>query len=143
MNAAPAGIRLKKKAGVLELTYNDGSLYELPAELLRVLSPSAEVKGHGKGQEVLQSGKRHVLMTDIEAIGNYAIRLTFDDGHDSGIYSWDYLYELCTRQEVLWQSYLDRLQDAGASRNPLPAQTQVINIMNFSATDPDPNRNSG
>jgi DUF971 family protein len=82
-------------------------------------------------------------MTDIEAIGQYAIRLTFDDGHDSGIYSWDYLYELCTRHEVLWQSYLDRLQDAGASRNPLPAQTQVINIMNFSATDPDPDRNSG
>jgi DUF971 family protein len=141
MSTTPAGIRLRKKAGVLELTYQDGSVYELPAEFLRVFSPSAEVKGHGKGQEVLQTGKRHVRMTDIETIGQYAIRLTFDDGHNSGIYSWDYLHELCTHQQDLWQRYLNRLHEAGASRDALPPDTQVISIVNLNTTDP--NRNSG
>lgn len=132
----PADIRLRKKSGLLELHYDDGTRFELTAELLRVLSPSAEVKGHGKGQEVLQTGKRNVQMTAIEAIGQYAIRLSFDDGHDSGIYSWDYLYQLGERQQVLWQQYLDRLQQAQASRDALPAGTQAIKIV-------DPTRNSG
>lgn len=141
MSSAPAGIRLRKKAGLLELSYQDGSKYELPAEFLRVFSPSAEVKGHGKGQEVLQTGKRLVRMTDIEAIGHYAVRLSFDDGHDSGIYSWDYLFDLCSRQQTLWQTYLDRLREAGGSRDALPPDTQVISIVdpgNF-----DPNCNAG
>ena len=129
MNLQPVGIRLRRKSGLLELTYADGSTCVLPAELLRVYSPSAEVKGHGKGQEVLQSGKRHVAMTDIEAIGHYAIRLTFDDGHSPGIYSWEYLYRLATEKDALWQQYLDRLQAAGASRDALPADTQVIKIV--------------
>ncbi len=132
----PTDIRLRRKSGLLELQYSDGTRFELPAELLRVFSPSAEVKGHGKGQEVLQTGKRHVKMTAIEAIGQYAIRLSFDDGHDSGIYSWDTLYDLGARQAELWQQYLTRLQQAGASRDALPAGTQAIKIV-------DPTRNSG
>ncbi|MEX0739361.1 MAG: DUF971 domain-containing protein [Pseudohongiella sp.] len=134
--AVPTDIRLRKKSGLLELRYNDGTRHELPAELLRVFSPSAEVKGHGKGQEVLQTGKRLVQMTAIEPIGQYAIRLSFDDGHDSGIYSWDYLYHLGEQQQTLWQQYLDRLQQAQASRDALPAGTQAIKIV-------DPTRNSG
>lgn len=133
---APTDIRLRKKSGLLELHYSDGTRFELPAELLRVYSPSAEVKGHGKGQEVLQTGKRHVQITAIEAIGQYAIRLSFDDGHDSGIYSWDTLYDLGERQQELWQQYLTRLQQAQASRDALPADTQAIKIV-------DPTRNSG
>lgn len=132
----PTDVRLRKKSGLLELQYSDGTRFELPAELLRVYSPSAEVKGHGKGQEVLQTGKRHVSMTSIAAVGQYAIRLSFDDGHDSGIYSWDTLYELGEHQQELWQQYLSRLQQAQASRDALPAGTQAIKIV-------DPNRNSG
>jgi len=126
---APTDIKLHKKSATLELVYADGTRNTLPAELLRVLSPSAEVRGHGKGQEVLQTGKRHVKITKIETIGNYAIKLTFDDGHDTGIYSWTYLAELGSEQEALWQSYLDKLAAAKASREPLPEGTQVINIM--------------
>lgn len=132
----PTDVRLRKKSGLLELQYSDGTRFELPAELLRVYSPSAEVKGHGKGQEVLQTGKRHVSMTAIAAVGQYAVRLSFDDGHDSGIYSWDTLYELGEHQQELWQQYLSRLQQAQASRDALPAGTQAIKIV-------DPNRNSG
>lgn len=127
--AQPVGVRLRRKSGVLELTYADGSVYELSAEMLRVFSPSAEVKGHGKGQEVLQTGKSKVGLTDVEAMGHYAIRLSFDDGHNSGIYSWDYLYQLVTHKKQLWQDYLDKLQAAGASRDALPADTQVIKIV--------------
>ena len=136
LNKVPTDIRLRKKSGLLELHYDDGTRFELPAELLRVYSPSAEVKGHGKGREVLQTGKRNVQMTAIEAVGQYAIRLSFDDGHDSGIYSWDYLYQLGQQQDTLWQQYLERLQQAQASRDPLPAGTQAIKIV-------DPTRNSG
>lgn len=132
----PTDIRLRKKSGLLELQYSDGTRFELPAELLRVYSPSAEVKGHGKGREVLQTGKRQVRMTAIEAVGQYAVRLSFDDGHDSGIYSWDTLFELGERQQELWQQYLSRLQQAQASRDALPAGTQAIKIV-------DPTRNSG
>lgn len=126
---APTEIKLHRQSATLELLYADGSRHILPAEFLRVHSPSAEVRGHGKGQEVLQTGKRHVKIVDIEAVGNYAIKLSFDDGHDTGIYSWTYLQELGGEQEALWQSYLDKLAAANASRLPLPEGTQVINIM--------------
>jgi DUF971 family protein len=125
----PTGIRLRRKSALLELTYADGRVFELPAELLRVYSPSADVKGHGKGQAVLQVGKRNVGLSGIEAMGNYAIRLDFDDGHNSGIFSWDYLYLLATQQQSVWQDYLNRLEAAGKSRDALPAGTQVINIV--------------
>ncbi len=125
----PTAVRLRRKSAVLELSYADGKVYELPAEFLRVYSPSAEVRGHGKGQAVLQTGKRQVNLSGAEAMGHYGIRLLFDDRHDSGIYSWDYLYELSTQQATLWQDYLDRLQAAGASRDALPADTQVITIV--------------
>ena len=125
----PTGVRLRRKSALLELSYANGTVYELPAEFLRVYSPSAEVRGHGKGQAVLQTGKRQVGLIGAEAVGHYGIRLIFDDRHDSGIYSWDYLYELCSQQETLWQDYLNRLQAAGASRDALPADTQVITIV--------------
>lgn len=133
---APTDIRLRRKSGLLELQYSDGTRFELPAELLRVYSPSAEVKGHGKGQEKLQTGKRHVNMTALEAIGQYAIRLSFDDGHNSGIYSWELLRDLGEHQQERWQQYLTRLQQAQASRDALPAGTQAIKIV-------DPDRNAG
>ena len=125
----PTDIKLHKKSATLELVYADGRRNVLPAELLRVLSPSAEVRGHGKGQEVLQTGKRHVKIVNLESVGNYAIKLSFDDGHDTGIYSWTYLEELGSEQESLWKAYLDKLSNAKASREALPEGTQVINIM--------------
>jgi len=128
-NSAPTDIKLHKKSSILELQYVDGSSYSLSAEFLRVQSPSAEVRGHGKGQEVLQTGKRHVKLSNLELVGNYAIKIAFDDGHNSGIYSWPYLQQLCTEQEPLWNNYLMKLNAVKASREPLPADTQVINIM--------------
>ncbi|MFN3163618.1 MAG: gamma-butyrobetaine hydroxylase-like domain-containing protein [Pseudohongiellaceae bacterium] len=124
----PTAIDLHKKSGILELTYDDGGRFQLSAEFLRVHSPSAEVRGHGKGQEVLQIGKRDVAITAIRPVGNYAIRLDFSDGHNTGIFSWSYLRELCLEQDRLWQAYLDALEKAGASRDALPADTQVIKI---------------
>jgi len=100
------------------LTFADGSSYRLPYEFLRVYSPSADVRGHGPGQETLQVGKREVTINEIEAVGHYAIRPKFSDGHDTGIYSWDYLHELGERQESMWQQYLERMRAAGASREP-------------------------
>jgi DUF971 family protein len=114
----PSEIRLHQVSRVLEIAYNDGRRYSLPCEFLRVYSPSAEVRGHGPGQETLQVGKRDVAITELEAVGHYAVRPKFSDGHDSGIYSWDYLYELGANQEDLWQRYLERLAAAGASRDP-------------------------
>jgi DUF971 family protein len=114
----PTEIKAHQASRVLELSFADGSSFRLPYEFLRVYSPSAEVRGHGPGQETLQVGKREVTITDIEAVGNYAIRPKFSDGHDTGIYSWDYLYDLGARQEPLWRSYLERLAAAGASREP-------------------------
>ena len=131
----PIGIRLRRKSALLELTYADGRVFELPAELLRVYSPSADVKGHGQGQAVLQVGKRHVGFSGIEAMGNYAVRLDFDDGHHSGIFSWDYLYLLATQQQAAWQDYLNRLEAAGKSRDALLAGTQVINIVHPKRSD--------
>jgi DUF971 family protein len=117
MNHAPKQIKLHRRSRTLELVFADGS-YQLPAEYLRVYSPSAEVKGHGQGQEVLQTGKRDVAITGVEPQGNYAVKLVFDDGHDTGIYSWPYLYELSTQYEAKWNDYLRRLQQAGKTRDP-------------------------
>lgn len=114
----PTNITLHRKSRVLEIGFDDGRSFSLPFEYLRVYSPSAEVRGHGVGQEVLQVGKQDVDITALEPVGNYAVRPTFSDGHDSGLYSWDHLYTLGDRQEALWQDYLDRLAAAGASRDP-------------------------
>lgn len=114
----PTEIKLHQKSRLMEVAFTDGSRFELPYELLRVYSPSAEVRGHGPGQEVLQVGKRDVEIKDIEPVGAYAVKLVFSDGHDTGLYSWDYLYELGETQESSWKSYLARLEQAGASRDP-------------------------
>ncbi len=112
----PTEIRLHQKAAELELRFEDGAHFRLPCEYLRVHSPSAEVRGHGPGQEVLVTGKREVGIRAIEPVGNYAVKLVFTDGHDSGLYDWDYLYRLGTEQEANWAKYLQRLEAAGASR---------------------------
>ena len=113
----PTEIKLHQQSRVLEIAFADGSSFRLPYELLRVYSPSAEVRGHGPGQEVLQVGKRAIAVKEVEPVGHYAIRPTFSDGHDTGIYSWDYLYDLGRRQDELWQRYLERMTEAGASRD--------------------------
>ena len=113
----PQEIRVHPERDALTLIYDSGE-HTLPAEYLRVLSPSAEVRGHSKGQEKLQTGKRDVLIDDLQATGNYALKITFSDGHDSGLYDWDYLDTLCQKHDELWQNYLDRLAQAGASREP-------------------------
>ena len=115
----PTNINLHQKSRVLEVEYEDGSVHQLPCEYLRVYSPSAEVRGHGKGQEVLQINKKQVSLKGIQPSGNYALQLLFDDGHDSGIYTWEYLHQLCQQQESMWQDYLQRLSAAGASREVL------------------------
>ena len=113
----PTEIKLHQKSRLMELAFSDGAHFSIPYELLRVYSPSAEVRGHGRGQEVLQTGKRNVTINAVEPVGNYAILPVFSDGHNSGMYSWDLLYDLGSRQESLWQDYLDRLDQAGASRD--------------------------
>jgi DUF971 family protein len=113
----PTEIRLHQASRVLELVFANGRHFRLPYEFLRVNSPSAEVRGHGPGQETLQTGKRDVTITTVEPVGHYALRPTFSDGHDTGIYSWDYLYDLGERQDELWRRYLERLAAAGASRD--------------------------
>jgi DUF971 family protein len=112
----PTNIALHQASRKLELTFDDGTHGMLSCEFLRVYSPSAEVRGHGSGQEVLQTGKEEVNVEDIEPVGNYAIRLIFSDGHDTGLYSWDYLYDLVRNQASLWQTYLDKLAAAGITR---------------------------
>jgi len=123
---APDRILLHRRSRTLELQFG-AECFELPAEYLRVFSPSAEVRGHGPGQEVLQTGKSGVAITAVRAIGHYAIQLSFDDGHDTGLYAWDYLYLLCREREARWQDYLQRLSNAGASRDP---DLQVIRLGN-------------
>jgi DUF971 family protein len=113
----PTRIVAHQQSRKLEIEFNDGALFELPYELLRVQSPSAEVRGHGPGQEVLQVGKRKVELKSLDPVGNYAVQPHFSDGHNTGIYSWDYLYELGRDQQGLWQKYLDKLSAAGASRD--------------------------
>lgn len=114
--ATPTEIKLHQKSRVLEIAFDDGRSFRLPYEYLRVFSPSAEVRGHGPGQEVLQVGKREVDIRQLEPVGSYAVQPTFSDGHDTGIYSWDYLYELGVEQEARWASYLKQLEAAGKSR---------------------------
>jgi DUF971 family protein len=117
----PTEIKLRQKSRLMELVFSDGSRFELSYELLRVYSPSAEVRGHGPGQEMLQVGKRDVDISSLEPSGSYAVQPTFSDGHSTGIYSWDYLYWLGKNRETLWREYLERLEQAGASREPGPA----------------------
>ncbi len=119
MDPTPTEIRLQTKSRQLVVQFDDGSQFDLSFEYLRVSSPSAEVKGHGKGQEVLQTGKENVQITAVEPIGHYAVRLVFDDGHNTGLYTWAYLYELGRDRDELWRSYLDRLKAAGYARQPI------------------------
>jgi DUF971 family protein len=112
----PTEIKLHQKSRVLEIDFDNGRSFRLPYEYLRVFSPSAEVRGHGPGQEVLQVGKREVDIRHVEPVGSYAIQPTFSDGHDTGIYSWDYLYELGIEQDARWAAYLKQLEAAGKSR---------------------------
>lgn len=116
MTIRPTDIHLNRQARILKVTFEDGATFELPCEYLRVFSPSAEVRGHGPGQEVLQTGKEDVNIKAIEPVGNYAVRLVFDDGHSSGLYSWNLLYELGVNRERNWWNYLDRLTKAGYQR---------------------------
>jgi DUF971 family protein len=117
----PRSIVVHQQSAVLELAYEDGSSFRLPFEFLRVYSPSAEVVGHGPGQEVLQVGKRDVTIQSLAPVGQYAVQPHFSDGHDTGLYSWSYLYWLAQHQSALWQDYLDRLAAAGATRERQPS----------------------
>jgi len=117
MSATPVEIKLRKTSRLVTVQFDDGHSFDLPFEYLRVFSPSAEVKGHGPGHEVLQTGKEGVQVKNIEPIGHYAVRLVFDDGHDTGLYTWKYLYELGDQHAENWQSYLDRLRTAGYARS--------------------------
>ena len=117
----PAEIKLHQKSRVLDITFSDGKTFQFPCEFLRVYSPSAEVRGHGPGQEILQTGKKTVNISKIEPVGHYAIQLNFTDGHNTGIYSWDLLYDYGLNQDKMWQRYLQRMEEAGASREPATA----------------------
>lgn len=112
----PTEIKLHQLSRLLEIAFDDGKSFQLPCEFLRVYSPSAEVRGHGPGQETLQTGKKNVEIKAVEPVGNYAVQLAFSDGHNTGIYSWDILYDYGVRQNELWAQYLERLKTAGASR---------------------------
>lgn len=114
----PTSLTVQQRARTLEIAFEDGLEATLSHEFLRVYSPSAEVRGHGPGQEVLQVGKRDVVLLDVEQVGNYAVKLIFSDGHESGLYSWDYLYDLASQQEALWSEYITRVTLEGASRDP-------------------------
>jgi DUF971 family protein len=117
----PQSITVHSASRVLEVGFSDGAAFRIPFELMRVYSPSAEVQGHGPGQEVLQTGKREVTLTGLEPVGNYAVQPAFSDGHDTGIFSWDYLYFLGSRQDQLWADYNARLAAAGVTRDaPMP-----------------------
>jgi DUF971 family protein len=122
----PTEIKLHRKSRLLEISFEDGKTFTIPCEFLRVYSPSAEVRGHSPGQEVLQVGKKNVNITHIEPVGNYAIQLNFSDGHNTGLYSWDLLYDYGLHQDKMWQRYLDRMKEAGASREPVGG-SQVLN----------------
>ena len=121
----PVALTVHQQSRTLEIAFDDGASFRIPFELMRVYSPSAEVQGHGPGQEVLQTGKRDVEITDIAAVGHYAVQPRFSDGHDSGIFSWDYLYRLGVEQAALWQRYEQRLAEAGADRDTPMAGPQA------------------
>ena len=114
----PTEIKLHQVSRKMEIAFDDGTRFELPYEFLRVYSPSAEVRGHGPGQETLQIGKKNVEIKAVEPVGTYAVQLSFSDGHNTGIYSWDYLYDLGKNYGTLWERYLDRMKEAGLSREP-------------------------
>jgi len=116
----PTQIELHQKSRVLEIAFSDGKHFSLPYEFLRVYSPSAEVRGHGPGQETLQIGKKEVEITAAEPVGTYAMQITFSDGHDSGLYSWEYLHSMGIKQDSMWQDYLKKMETAGAKREPAP-----------------------
>ena len=119
----PTALTVHEASRVLEVAFSDGASFRIPFELMRVYSPSAEVQGHGPWQEVLQPGKRAVTLINLEPVGNYAVKPTFSDGHDSGIFSWDYLYELGQQQDALWKQYAERLAAAGVDRDaPMAAK---------------------
>jgi DUF971 family protein len=120
----PTEIKLHQKSRLLEISFPSGETFNLPCEFLRVYSPSAEVRGHGPGQEVLQTGKKSVTIDKLEPVGQYALRLKFSDGHDTGIYSWDLLYDYGLHHDEMWQHYLARMQTAGASREIESPQAQ-------------------
>ena len=113
----PTALTVHSQSRVLEIAFSDGAAFRIPFELMRVYSPSAEVQGHGPGQAILQTGKREIGMTALEPIGNYAVKPVFSDGHDSGLYTWDYLYHLGADQDSLWDDYLGKLQAAGLERD--------------------------
>ena len=118
----PQALTVHAQSRVLEISFSDGASFRIPFELMRVYSPSAEVQGHGEGQEVLQTGKRTVTLQSLEPVGNYAVQPTFSDGHNTGIFSWDYLYHLGAQEAALWAQYEARLQSAGRDRDgPMPA----------------------
>jgi len=119
VDPTPTEIRLQTKSRQLVVVFDDGARFELPFEYLRVNSPSAEVRGHGPGQAVLQKGKENVRITAVEPVGHYAVRLRFDDGHDTGLYTWDYLHELGRERDARWAAYLDQLEAAGYARQPV------------------------
>ena len=123
----PTEIKLHQKSRILDVSFSDGKTFHYPCEFLRVHSPSAEVSGHSPGQEVLQTGKKLVSIRSIEPVGNYAIQLNFTDGHNTGLYSWDLLYNYGLNQDNLWQRYLQRLEAAGASREPVVKSQQPAN----------------
>jgi DUF971 family protein len=114
----PTEVRLRRAEKELVISFDDGASFALPAELLRVESPSAEVQGHGPDQKKTIAGRRHIGIMEVEPVGNYAIRIKFDDMHDTGIFSWNYLHELGSRRDEIWQAYLDRLEAEGKSRDP-------------------------
>ncbi len=122
----PTEIKLHQKSRLLEIAFSDGRSFSLPYEFLRVFSPSAEVRGHGPGQEVLQAGKRNVDIASLDPVGSYAVQPTFSDGHATGIYAWDYLYSLGTDRDRLWAEYLQKLAAAGASRDSERGLTSLI-----------------
>ena len=126
----PQALTVHSQSRVLEIAFSDGANFRIPFELMRVFSPSAEVQGHGPGQETLQTGKREVTLETLDPVGNYAVQPRFSDGHESGIYSWDYLHELCIHHDRNWADYLRRLELAGASRQPhtvsSPLEAQAI-----------------
>ncbi len=118
MSVQPTEIKLHQQSKLLEITFSGGDCYQLPYEFLRVYSPSADVSGHGPGQAVLQVGKKEVGISGVVPVGSYAMQINFDDGHDTGLYTWEYLYSLGRDQAALWQDYLERIATAGASREP-------------------------
>jgi DUF971 family protein len=130
----PTQVVVHKQSRILELAFADGTSFRLPFELLRVYSPSAEVRGHGPGQEVLQVGKREVGIDAIEPVGHYVVQPRFTDGHETGIFGWEYLHWLGTHQTRLWKDYLDRLKAAHASRDPAPAPSALPNETGVNAT---------